>query len=117
SPWLFHSLLASSLNVGLLKPQQIVEAALARHAKKEVPLESLETFIRQVIGWREYTRGQYLYSADALRTQNEFSSKRKLASSWYGATTGIPPLDDLVHKLQKHGYAHQAEQRKIAVNL
>lgn len=117
SPWLFHSLLASSLNIGLLKPQEIVQAALARHAKREVPLESLETFIRQVLGWREYTRGQYLHAASGMRTENPFNHHRKLTSAWYNGTTGLPPLDDLVKKLNEHGYAHHSEQRNIAANL
>lgn len=117
SPWLFHSLLASSLNSGLLSPQEIVEAALARHANREVPLEALETFIRQVLGWREFTRGQYLYSATAMREQNGYNHHRKLTSAWYAGTTGIPPLDDVVKKLRSHGYAHQAEQRMVVGNL
>jgi deoxyribodipyrimidine photolyase-related protein len=117
SPWLFHSLLASSLNTGLLTPQEIVNAALARHAKREVPLESLETFIRQVLGWREYTRGQYLHASGDQRTQNIFNHHRKLTNAWYNGSTGLPPLDDLIKKLQEHGYAHHSEQRMIAANL
>lgn len=117
SPWLYHSLLASSLNTGLLKPQQVVEAALAQHAKAELPMASLEGFIRQVLGWREFTRGEYTIRAHDLRSQNEFGHKRRLTSAWYHGNTGIPPLDDLARKLQQHGYAHQAEQRIIAGNL
>jgi len=116
-PWLFHSLLASSLNTGLLRPQEIVQAALDRHASNPVDLESLEVFIRQTLGWREYTRGQYVHSAQALRTQNMFNHHRKLTSAWYDATTGIPPLDDLIRKLLTHGYAHAGEQRLVAANL
>lgn len=117
SPWLYHSLLASSLNIGLLKPQEIVQAALKRHEKKPVPLESLEGFIRQVLGWREFTRGQYLSQAGSLHSQNVFNHHRKLTTGWYNGTTGLPPLDDLIKKLQSHAYAHQHEQRIIAANL
>lgn len=117
SPWLYHSLLASSLNIGLLKPQEIVEAALKRHAKTPVPLESLETFIRQILGWREFTRGQYLRNSTDLRTQNVFNHHRKLTSAWYNGTTGLPPLDDMIKKLGQHAYAHQNELRVIAGNL
>ena len=117
SPWLYHSLLGSSLNIGLLKPQEVVEAALARHAKTPVSLESLENFVRQTLGWREYTRGQYLHSSTELRTQNVFNHHRKLTSAWYNGTTGLPPLDDLIKKLGQHGYAHPNELRVIAGNL
>lgn len=117
SPWLYHSLLGSSLNTGLLKPQEIVHAALKRHEKKPVPLESLEGFIRQILGWREFTRGQYLHQAATLRTQNLFNNHRKLTNSWYNGTTGLPPLDDMIKKLSRHAYAHQSERRLIAGNL
>ncbi len=117
TPWLFHSLLASSLNTGLLKPQEIVQAALKRHEAKPVDLENLEVFIRQVLGWREFTRGQYLNQAHTLRTQNPFNHHRKLTSAWYNGTTGLPPLDDLIKKINKLGYAHSAEQRLVVGNL
>ncbi len=117
SPWLYHSLLASSLNIGLLSPQEVVQAALKRHQKKEVPIASLESFIRQVLGWREFTRGEYLTSATNLVSQNVYGNHRKLTSAWYNGTTGLPPLDNLIKKLQHHGYAHQYEQRMIAGNL
>ncbi len=117
APWLYHSLLASSLNIGLIKPQEIVHAALERHKTKPVPLHSLENFIRQVLGWREFTRGQYLHLGATLHGQNTFNHHRKLTSAWYNGTTGLPPLDDLVKKLNQHGYANQTEQRMIASNL
>lgn len=115
SPWLYHSLLASSLNTGLLKPQEVVAAALERHNKQPVPLASLEGFIRQILGWREFTRGQYLSASP--HPQNDFNHHRKLTSAWYNGSTGIPPLDDLIKKLLEHAYSHQAEQRLIAANL
>lgn len=117
SPWLYHSLLASSLNIGLLGPQEIVEAALERHAKTPVPLNSLESFIRQVLGWREFTRGQYLHESTALRSANSYGHHRKLTSAWYNGTTDIPPLDDLIKKVIHHAYAHEHEQRAIAGTL
>ncbi|HUP26699.1 MAG TPA: cryptochrome/photolyase family protein [Candidatus Limnocylindrales bacterium] len=117
APWLYHSLLEGSLNIGLLKPQEIIQAALARHAARPVPLQSLESFIRQVLGWREYVRGIYLHQATALRAQNPFNHHRKLTGAWYTATTGLPPLDNLIKKISGHAYAHSAERCMIAGNL
>lgn len=117
SPWLYHSLLASSLNIGLLQPQEVVEAAIRRHEKRPIPLESLESFIRQVLGWREFTRGQYLHQSATVRTQNMFTHHRKLTNAWYDGTTGLPPLDDMIKKLRLHAYAHPQEKRLIASNL
>lgn len=117
SPWLFHSLLSSSLNIGLLKPQEVVHATLARHAKQPVDLANLEAFVRQVLGWREYMRGYYLHQRESLQLANVFNHNRKLTSAWYNGTTGLPPLDDLIKKVHTHGYAHQAEGVMIAGNL
>lgn len=117
SPWLFHSLLQSSLNSGLLKPQDVVSAAIERHKARPVPLPSLESFIRQVLGWREYVRGLYLNQQVPMKGQNVFKQQRKLTSAWYNGTTGLPPLDDMIKKLQNHAYAHQAERNMIAGNL
>ncbi len=117
SPWLYHSLLQGSLNIGLLKPQEVIQAALDRHAERPVPLQSLESFIRQILGWREYVRGIYLNQTTPLRQQNPFNHHRKLTGAWYNGTTGLPPLDDMIKKLREHAYAHDAERRKLAGNL
>lgn len=114
SPWLHHSLLQSSLNIGLLTPQEVVSAALNRHAARLIPLESLESFIRQILGWREYLRGVYLSQSTPLRNQNPFNHHRKLTNAWYNGTTGLAPLDDMVAKLNDHAYAHNAERQMIA---
>lgn len=117
SPWLFHSLLQGSLNSGLLKPQEVIDAALKRHESRPVPLHSLESFIRLVLGWREYIRGLYLNQQVSMRSQNVFKHHRQLTSAWYNGTTGLPPLDDMIKKLNNHAYAHSAERFMIAANL
>jgi deoxyribodipyrimidine photolyase-related protein len=100
-----------------LSPQQIVEAALKRHAEKPVALGSLEGFIRQVLGWREYMRGQYLTHSSIMHGHNEFKNLRRMTPAWSEGALGLPPFDDLVQKLQTHGYAHNAERLFIAGGL
>lgn len=117
APWLFHSALSSSLNIGLLSPQQVVDAALRRHAKKPVDLASLESFIRKILGWREYMRGLYVTRSTSMRGENPFKHQRRLTDAWYQGSLQLPPFDDLVHKLHRHGYAHQNERLMIAGNL
>lgn len=117
APWIYHSVLSSSLNIGLLSPQQVIQAALDRHEKREVPLASLEGFVRQVLGWREFIRGQYMVYGGRMRTQNTFDCNRQLTSEWYSGTLGIPPFDDVAKKLQTHAYAHHIERLMIAGNL
>ena len=117
APWLFHSALSPALNVGFLQPQQVVEAALAYHGKKEIPLTSLEGFIRQVLGYREYVRGMYVSHGVAMRTANVFTHRRKLTQDWYEGTTGIPPVDDVIKKVLNRGYIHHVERLMVMGNL
>ncbi len=117
APWLFHSVLSSSLNIGLLSPRQVVEAAISRHIKRPVDLSSLEAFVRLVLGSREYTRGNYVLNSTAMRAANPFKSQRRMSEAWYNGTLGIPPFDDLVRKLNAHGYAHRSERLLVAGNL
>ena len=117
SSWLYHSAIAVSLNIGLLSPQQVVEAVLKHHAKKPVPLESLECFIRQILGWREFTRGIALVGGSNLRHANPLKANRKLSNAWYTGTTGLPPFDDLVKKVLAKGYANHSERLYIAGTL
>ncbi len=115
--WVYHSALSVSLNTGLLDPQEVVEKVLAHNSKSGLNLESIELFIRQILGWREYTRGQYLTKHVPMRTSNVFGAKRKLTKDWYNGTLGIPPFDNMVNRIKQHGYVHNAERLMIAGNL
>jgi deoxyribodipyrimidine photolyase-related protein len=117
APWVYHSGLSPLLNVGLLQPYEVVARALERHAHKPVPLASLEGFIRQVLGWREYIRGMYLNRHVQLRTSNVFGHNRHLTNDWYNGTTGIPPVDDVIKKTLTRGYAHHIERLMVMGNM
>ena len=117
APWLYHSALSSSLNLGLLSPRQVVDAALSRHAAQPVPLDSLELFVRNVLGHREFARGVSLVGGKNLRTVNPLKAERRLTDAWYSGQTGIPAFDDMVKKLLAKGYAHNAERLYIAGTL
>ncbi|MFO0881957.1 MAG: cryptochrome/photolyase family protein [Candidatus Saccharimonadales bacterium] len=115
--FLYHSGISAPLNIGLLTPQQVVDAALEYNEKNPVNLPSLEGFIRQVIGWREYVRGLYITQSVPMRTANGLNQTRTLSSQWWDGTTGIPPLDDVITKVNKHAYAHHIERLMIVGNL
>lgn len=117
SSWLHHSALAASLNNGLLSPQQVVAAALKRHQTQPVPLESLEHFVRQILGYREFTRGISLVGGGNLRQANPLKSTRKLTPAWYNGNTGLPPFDDVVKKVLAKGYASHEERLLIVGTL
>ena len=114
--WAFHSGLSPCLNIGLLSPHQVIEAALARHATKQVPLESLELFIRSIMGRRELARGTYI-----VRHRESLSGamqhKRRMTPEWYNGSLQIPPFDDLVAKTLHRAYANQSERLLVGANL
>lgn len=114
---LYHSGISAPLNSGLLTPMQVVEAVLRYHDKNPVELTSLEGFIRQVIGWREYVRGLYVTQNVSMRTSNGLNQTRVLSSQWWDGTTGIPPLDDVIKKVNNNAYAHHIERLMIVGNL
>ena len=106
SPFLLHSVLSPYLNVGLITPKEIIKKILDTGKNRKIPLYSLEGFIRQVIGWREFMRGIYQNYDDKLENTNFFNHQRKLTDDWYNGTTGIDPIDDAIKDVNKYGYAH-----------
>ncbi|MBN8680610.1 MAG: cryptochrome/photolyase family protein [Chitinophagales bacterium] len=113
---LHHSVLSPLLNIGLLLPGQVVDAALAYAKVNQVPLNSQEGFIRQIIGWREFIRGVYVYSGVRERTTNFWKFSRQLPAAFYTAKTGIPPLDGVIRQVLKTAYCHHIERLMILGN-
>jgi len=85
--FLFHSCLSANMNIGLLTPEEVINKALKYAKKESVPINSLEGFIRQVIGWREFIRGIYVEEGNFQISQNYWNHKNKLSSSWYEGNT------------------------------
>jgi deoxyribodipyrimidine photolyase-related protein len=112
---LFHSVLTPMLNVGLLSPRQVIDAALAEADR--VPLNSLEGFVRQVIGWREFVRLVYLTRGRKQRTQNFWRFTRKMPTSFYDGTTGIEPVDHVIRQVLRTGYCHHIERLMVLGNF
>jgi deoxyribodipyrimidine photolyase-related protein len=114
---LHHSVLTPMLNVGLLTPQQVVDETVAFAAKHNVPLNSLEGFIRQVIGWREFIRGVYEVKGTEERTKNYWKFKRKIPLTFWTGNTGIPPIDSTIKKILQTGYCHHIERLMVLGNF
>ena len=112
-PYLFHSNLSSSLNIGLLSPNEIINAAL----KTNAPIESKEGFIRQIIGWREFIRALYILEGRSMKSMNFLNHKNKLSSAWYRAETKIPIIDQTIHKLITTAYSHHIERLMVLGNF
>ncbi|BFP39866.1 cryptochrome/photolyase family protein [Flavobacteriaceae bacterium GF1] len=112
-----HSVLTPMLNVGLLTPDFIVEESISFGKQAGIPLNSIEGFIRQIVGWREFIRGIYTFHGRAERTRNFWGFKRKMPSSFYDGTTGIPPIDHTIKKVLKTGYCHHIERLMVLGNF
>lgn len=116
-PFLYHSVLTPYLNTGLITPKECVLAALKYTQKNNISMNSCEGFIRQVIGWREFIRGIYQNYSEIQESKNFFNHQKKLSSAWYSGNTGVPPLDDVIKKTIKYGYAHHIERLMVVGSL
>lgn len=117
NPFVYHSVLTPYLNTGLVTPKDCVIAALKSAREREIPMNSVEGFIRQVIGWREFIRGIYQNYSEIQEEKNFFNHRRKLNNLWYTGNTGIEPLDDVIKKTLKYGYAHHIERLMVVGSL
>lgn len=117
SDFVFHSILTPFLNTGLLTPNDVIEKTLEYSQHHHIPLNSLEGFIRQIIGWREFIHGIYQNFSDQQETTNFWQHNKKLSPTWYTATSGIPQLDRTLKKVIDFGYAHHIERLMVLGNL
>lgn len=116
-PFIFHSVLSPLMNLGLLTPEEVVKVALDSVANNNIPLNSLEGYIRQIIGWREYIRGVYHAIGPQQAKQNIFGHKRQLTKAWYEGTTGLPPVDLVIQCVQQRGWVHHIERLMVMSNV
>jgi deoxyribodipyrimidine photolyase-related protein len=115
--FLFHSLLSPLINLGILTPSEVINKSLVYAKENNVPINSLEGLIRQIMGWREFIRGIYHHFSEIQDERNFFNHKRKLTSAWYDGTTGIIPVDDAIKKVTKYGYLHHIERLMVMSNV
>ena len=117
--FMFHSLLSPYLNCGLLDPQLCIDKALLKYdnSNGDIPINSVEGFIRQILGWREFIKGVYWENMPQYKTHNYWSHKKKLNENWYNGSTGIPPLDDAIVESNDFAYSHHINRLMIIANL
>ncbi|MFM7774739.1 MAG: cryptochrome/photolyase family protein [Candidatus Kapaibacterium sp.] len=115
--WLHHSVLTPMLNIGLLTPAYVVDRSLEFAGENGIPLSSLEGFIRQIIGWREFMRLYYVQHGREQRTRNFWGFTRRIPAAFYDGTTGITPVDACIRKLLDTGYNHHIERLMVLGNF
>ncbi len=111
--FLFHSNISSSLNIGLLSLDDVIQSIINANA----PYNAKEGFIRQIIGWREFMLKIYQDDGLALRNSNFFEFSNEIPQSILNANSGITPLDDCIKKLNKSAYNHHIERLMILGNI
>jgi deoxyribodipyrimidine photolyase-related protein len=116
-PLLHHSLLSVYLNNGLLLPRDVLDAVLQAYERRGLPLNDIEGFVRQLLGWREFIRGLYLSVGRQQRSRNYWGYTRKIPRSFYDGTTGIVPVDVVINKVMKNGYCHHIERLMVLSNF
>ena len=112
-----HSVLSPLINVGLINPRDLIKKILSFYYENNIPINSTEGFIRQIIGWREFIRGVYVSKGTEERNKNFWNFKRKIPKSFYDGTTGIEPVDDTIKKINESGYANHIERLMIIGNF
>jgi len=117
SATLFHSVLSPVLNLGLVTPDELVSRVIDAYQARGLPLNSVEGFVRQVIGWREFVRGVYREHSETQECRNFFGHERRLTRAWYEATTGIEPLDDTIRTALRLGWTHHIPRLMVVGNL
>jgi deoxyribodipyrimidine photolyase-related protein len=116
-PFLFHALLAPALNIGLLTPEEACRAAEDAWREGRAPLNAVEGFIRQILGWREYVRGLYwLYMPDYADT-NELEATRDLPAFYWTGETDMACLRACVSDTRRHAYAHHIQRLMVLGNF
>lgn len=116
NPWMFHSHISFYLNCGLLLPKECIDAVQDAYHKNHAPINSVEGFIRQVAGWREFVRGIYWLKMPDYGNMNFFEAKNPLPKFFWDANTSMNCLKQCISETKNHAYAHHIQRLMILGN-
>ncbi len=116
-PWMFHAHLSFYINCGLLDPLECVRKAEEAYHNDHAPLNAVEGFIRQIIGWREYVRGVYWLKMPDYADENFFNAKRDLPEFYWGGETKMNCMKQCVKETKEHAYAHHIQRLMVLGNF
>ena len=116
-PFLFHGLVSPYLNLGLLDPREVCAAAQAAYQAGAAPLNAVEGFIRQVLGWREYVRGVYWTLMPGYAQTNALGAARPLPDFYWTGETDLNCIRATVSDIRRHGYAHHIQRLMVTGNF
>ena len=116
-PFLYHSLLSPSLNLGLLDPLEVCRAAEDAYRRGAAPINAVEGFIRQIIGWREFVRGVYFIEGPDYARRNALRHVRSLPPLYWGAETRMRCMAQVVGQTRDEAYAHHIQRLMVTGNF
>ncbi len=111
--FLYHSVLSAYINMGLLDPLEVCERAEKAYRDGDAPLNAVEGFIRQIIGWREYVRGMYWRGGEEYLDQNFFDNTRKLPWFYWSGDTDMACIRETVTQTKEDAYAHHIQRLMV----
>ena len=112
-PWLYHSLVSAALNLKLLNPREVIAAAVKALRTGHAPVEAVEGFVRQILGWREFMRGMYWLDMPGMREANHFKHARKLPRWYWTGNTHMNCMRQVIGQTLKFGYAHHIQRLMV----
>lgn len=115
--FVFHALLSPAINLGLLDPLAVCQAAEAEYREGRAPIEAVEGFIRQIIGWREYVRGMYWLDMPGMAEANFLDATRPLPEFWWSGETNMHCLSEAVRTTRDNAYAHHIQRLMVLGNF
>lgn len=115
--YLYHSSLSLCLNLGLLNPVEVCKAAEDAYARGDAPINSVEGFIRQIIGWREYIRGMYWWDMPKFAERNALNATRSLPDFYWTGDTDMRCLSESVRQTKREAYAHHIQRLMVLGNF
>jgi deoxyribodipyrimidine photolyase-related protein len=116
-PTLYHSALSSSLNLKLLNPRECCERAISAYASGKAPLQSVEAFVRQIIGWREFIRGVYWLEGPTYADRNSLDQHGALPSFYWDANTDMACMKACVGQVVETGFGHHIQRLMVMGNF
>lgn len=116
-PWLWHGVIGLYLNCGLLDPLLVCQRAEKAYREGAAPLNAVEGFIRQILGWREYVRGLYWLKMPEYRALNALGADRRLPDLYWTAQTPMVCMADAIGQTKRHAYAHHIQRLMVTGNF
>jgi len=117
TPFGWHSVLSSALNLKLLNPREVIEKTIHAWKKYQLDISTIEGFVRQILGWREFVRGMYFLDMPKMAEENYYKHQRKLPIWYWTGRTNMACMEDAIGQTLEYGYAHHIQRLMVTGNF